>query len=111
MTRLARLATVYAGLLLVAGGIVAWGYYFHYRPMFPGPDKQAVVERFLRDPASPSEQLRKVALDGHEVVLAAYKALDAAILLVVILCAVGAAGFMSVAIGLRKAKSNATSAL
>jgi len=45
-----------------------------------------------------------VALDSHEVVIAGFKALDAAIVVILILCAVAGIGFMSIAMALRKAK-------
>ena len=110
MTRLARLSALYASLLFGAAVIVGGGYYLYFLPMFPGPEKQAVVERFIKDPASPTEQLRKVALDSHEVVIAGFEALHAAVIFIVILCVVAGIGFVSLAMALRKAKREATSA-
>jgi hypothetical protein len=111
MTRLARLSALYASLLVLGALLIGGGYYVYYRPMFPSPEKQAAIERFIKDPSSSSEQIRTVALEGHEVIVSGFKAMDAAILMIVILCVVAAAGFVSIAIAARKAKSDAPSAL
>jgi predicted permease len=111
MTRLARLSVLYASLLVLAALLIGGGYYLYYRPMFPPPEKQAAIERFIKDPGSPVEQIRKVALEGHDVAVAGFKAMDAAILMIVIVCLIAAVGFISIAITARKAKVDAPSAL
>ncbi|HZM33785.1 MAG TPA: hypothetical protein VFC18_04755 [Burkholderiales bacterium] len=111
MTRLARLSALYAGLLLLGALLISGGYYLYYRPMFPSSEKQAAVARLIRDPGSSIEQVRNVALEGHEVVVSGFAAMDAAIFLIVIVCVVAAAGFVSIAVAARKAKPDAPSAL
>jgi hypothetical protein len=111
MTRLARLSVLYAGLLFGAALLVGGAYYFYYRPMVPAPEKQAAIERFIKDPASPVEQVRKVALDSHDVVIVGFKALEAAVIAMVILCLAAGIGFVSLAVGLRNAKEESTGAL
>lgn len=110
MTRLARLSVLYAGLLVLAAVLVGGGYYFHFRVMFPSPEKQAAIERFIRAPDSSLEQIRNVALEGHNVVVAGFKAMDAAILMIVILCLAAAAVFFSIAVAARKARAEASGA-
>ena len=111
MSHLARLSALYAGLAAMAALLFAGGYYFYYRPMFPPAEKQAAIERFIKDPGSPVEQIRKVALESHEVVVAGFKAMDAAILMIVIICLIAAVGFASIAVAVRKAKMETPSAL
>jgi hypothetical protein len=111
MNRLARTSAVYASLSFIAAVLIGGVYYFYYRSMLPAPEKQAAIERFLKDPASPTEQVRKVAIDSHEVVVAGFRALDAAIVAIVILCVVAGFGFLSLARALRKAKGESKSAL
>lgn len=111
MARLARLSVLYASLLAMAALLIGGGYYFYYRPMFPPLEKQVAIERFIKDPGSPVEQIRKVALEGHDVVIAGFKAMDAAILMIVIICLIAAVGFVSIAIAARKTKVDVPSAL
>jgi hypothetical protein len=111
MTRLARLSALYAALAIVAGLLIGGGYYFYYRPMFPPAEKQAAIERFIKDPGSPVEQIRKVALESHDVVVAGFKAMDAAILMIVIVCLITAVGFASIAMAVRKTKMDTPGAL
>ena len=111
MNRLARTSTVYASVAFIAAVLIGGAYYFYYRTMLPAPEKQAAIERFLKDPASPTEQVRKVAIDSHEVVIAGFRALDAAIFVIVILCMVAGFGFLSLSRALRRAKGESTRAL
>jgi len=110
MNRLARASAVYASLSFVAAVVIGGVYYFYYRTMLPTQQRQAAIERFLKDPASPIEQVRKVAIDSHEVVIAGFRALDAAIMVIVILCVIAGVGFLSLARALRKAKGESAGA-
>jgi hypothetical protein len=111
MARIARLSTLYASFLFLAALSIGGAYYLYFSPMLPSPEKQAAIERFIKDPGANVEQLRKAALGSHEVVIAAHKAMDAAILMIVTLCGIAAVGFVSIAITARKTKADAPSAL
>ena len=111
MDRIARTSALWAALFFAAAMIVGGSYYFYVRATFPGAEKQAAVARFIQDPKSPAEHVRKVALDSHETVIAAFEAIEAAAIVIVVLCLAAAGGFMSIVMDVRKAKKGASGAL
>jgi len=92
-----------AALFLIGAVLCAGAYFLYYRPTWMTPEVLVRAPAFLRDPATPLERLRQTALDGHELIVSGFKALDVAVVLMLII-SVGAAFILGyVALRLRTA--------
>ncbi len=103
----ARRICLWAGIafLLFASGL-GLAYYLHYRPMW-SPDLLGRAAQLLSDPSTTAEPLRSTALQGHNTLLASVGALDAAMLMLLIACAVAGVAFVYVFSVLRKGSQSA----
>ena len=105
--KIARRTCLWAGIaFLVLGSALGPAYYLHYRPMW-SPDVLGRAAQSLRDPSITVEALRSTALQGHNTLLASVGALDAAVLMLLIACAVAGVAFVYVFAVLRKGSQSA----
>ena len=103
----ARRVCLWAGIaFLLLGSGLGLAYYLHYRPMW-SPEVLGPAGQSLRDPSTTAEALRSTALQGHSTLLASVGALDAAMLMLVIACAVAGVAFVYVFAVLRKGSQSA----
>jgi hypothetical protein len=70
--------------------------------MWMTPELLDGIPELLRDPATPIEPLRQTALDGHRLILSAYRTVDSAIAFMLIISAGAAIMLCYVAIRLRR---------
>jgi hypothetical protein len=101
--RLAKFSLIWGGLFSLVAVSLPIGYYLYFRPRWASSEMISRVEAFLKDPSMQLDQIRRLALNGHNVLLASYAALDAAILCLIALSAVAAWGFFYLGIKLRRA--------
>ena len=103
MRSLYRTCIALGAFLLLAAAFCSAGYFLYYRPMWMTPEVLERVPAFLRDPATSIERLRQTALDGHQLIISGFKALDAAVVLILIISLGAAAMLGYVALRLRSA--------
>ena len=111
MRSLYRTCAIGAAIYLVISAAVAAAYFLHFRPGWMTPEVLVHTPALLTNPSSPPEKVREIALKGHQVILANFAALDAAIIFMLIVSLGAAATLIYVAARARAATKNDDSAL
>jgi hypothetical protein len=75
------------------------------------PETLGRVQSYLTDPQSPLAGIRSVALDCHRVFIQSHDSIDVAVQFLLIVTAIGVAGFGYLAINLYRFSKGATRAL
>ena len=111
MRALFAFASLFSALCVTLAALVAWGYYFYFRPIWTDSGTLSRVESYLTNPNSPVEGLRFVALDCQRVFIQSHDTIDLAVQFLLFALAIGVLGFGYLAINLYRFGKGATRAL
>jgi len=111
MGSLHRQCVIGGAIYLLISATVAAAYFLHFRPSWMTPEVLVQTPAYLKDPTTPPENVRDIALKGHQVILDSFAVLDAAIVFMLILSIGAAAVLLYVAARARSVAKNGRVAL